>query len=81
MKNGHWHIVSLLRNRKLRGKNTDAKNSERSQKNSLDCSAAITSSRVHCCVCRLRSAENKYLQLRASRDNEHPEVRLHPKVF
>lgn len=84
MKNGQWHMISLLRNRKLRGeKNIDAKVSElpQKEKNSLDCSAAVTSSRIHCFVCRLRSAENKYLQLRASKDNEHPEAQLHPKVL
>lgn len=66
MKNDPWHIISLLRNRKARGikkKNTDAKVSELpwKEKNSLDGSAAITSSKVYCFVCRLRSAENKYL--------------------
>lgn len=69
MKNDPWHIISLLRNRKARGikkkkkKNTDTEVSELpwKEKNSLDRSAAITSSKVYCFVCRLRSAENKYL--------------------
>lgn len=41
----------------------------------------VTSLRVYCFACRLRSVGNKYLQLRAWIDNEHPEVRRHPQVF
>lgn len=79
MKNGQCPIISLLRNRRPRGKKIQTL-SYLKEKYSLDCPAAITSHRFYCFVCRLRSAENKYLQLRASRHNEHPEVRLHPEV-
>lgn len=51
------------------------------RRKTVSISAAITSGRVHGFVFRLRSAENKYLQLRAARDNQHPEERLHPKAL
>lgn len=41
----------------------------------------VTRLRVYCLACRLQSAGNKYLRLRAQVDNEHRGVWRRPQVF
>lgn len=41
----------------------------------------VTRLRVYCFACRLQSAGNKYLRLRAQVDNEHQKVWRRPQVF